>query len=174
VKVAEPLVEDVGEHVTLSTPMLGRNDHDDPPQIGGQVQGFAGQRDNPRQFYNAKADSKLLEDLDRAWHVPKRLEAWFDAEGSGNPELAGVRQEAGTPAIEPFRTMWQAKDRLKVDASFSRPSEKVRNERWIFLAGVLVSLAVSLLVWGLELQFGPERHPVARSGDGSRSRSPTV
>lgn len=92
VKVAEPLVEDVGEHVILSTPTLGRNDHDEPPQIGGQVEGFAGQteeqgpkRPSPRQFYNGKAHSELLEDLDRAWYVPKRLEVWFDAEGSGDP-----------------------------------------------------------------------------------------
>jgi hypothetical protein len=57
--------------------------------------------------------------------------------------------------------VWRAKDTLKVDASFSRPSEDAKNERRIFLAGVLVSLAASFFVWALELWFGPERNPVA-------------
>ena len=57
VKVAEPLVEDVGEQVTLSTPKLGRNDHDEPPQIGGQVEGFAGQTEEQGLKDQARASS---------------------------------------------------------------------------------------------------------------------
>jgi hypothetical protein len=39
----------------------------------------------PAPVLYGKAHSELLEDLDRAWYVPKRLEVWFDAEGSGDP-----------------------------------------------------------------------------------------
>ena len=48
-----------------------------------------------------------------------------------------------------------------VEASFVRPAEEAKNDRWIFFAGVLVSLAASFLVWTLELLLGPERDPVA-------------
>jgi hypothetical protein len=102
VKVAEPLVQGIGKYVTLSTPTLGRNDYDQPPQIGGQIEGSAGQteeRANPRQFYNGKADAKLRRVLSElTWYVPKRLDVGFDAELTRGHELVGVRQEdSGTP-----------------------------------------------------------------------------
>jgi hypothetical protein len=155
VKVRGPLLEDIGEYLTLSTPTLGRNGFN-PSQIGGEIDG----RENPRQFYNHEADKDLLEDLDRAWHEPKVLQVGFDAQYY--PQFEGARQEeGGTAPVAPFVKRWQAKDTLKVEASFRRPAEAAKNERLVFFAGVLVSLAASFLVWGLELLFGPERDPVA-------------
>jgi len=76
----------------------------------------------------------------RTWYVPKRMQISFDAELSGDHELAGVRQDAGNPPVAAFRKVWRATDTLKVNASFSRPSEASKNERRIFFAGVLISL----------------------------------
>jgi hypothetical protein len=156
VKVWRPLLKDVGEHVTLSTPLLGRPDPNPEPIGKGTM----------RQFYNRKANPQLLATLgNHRWYEPKQLEVAFDAERSPNPELTGVRLEVGTAPVAPFRTQWQAKDRLKVDASFRRPGQAARNQRFIFVAGVLVSLAASFFVWALELLLGPGRDPVAaRSG----------
>ena len=154
VKMQGPLLQDVGEYVTLSTPTVGRPGPEaftsPPSQIGG--------RGNPRQFYNGKANPRWLAMLSRpSWYEPERLQVEFNADF----DLTGVRQEAGTTPVAPFGKQWQDKNTLKVEATFRRPAEAANNERWIFFAGVLVSLAASFLVWALELLLGPGRDPVA-------------
>jgi hypothetical protein len=148
IKVREPLLQDSREYVTLSTPTLGR------PQAARNPEPISLRVVEPEQ--GAAPDPRLVKLLgNQRWYEPEDVQVQFEA------PLNGVRQEAGTSPIAPFRTEWRAKDRVKVDASISRPGEDAKNERRIFFAGVLVSLAASFCVWALELLLGPGRDPVA-------------
>ena len=145
IRVRQPLLQDVGEYVTISTPTLGR--------LAGLRRGHP-----PWRLHDVPegVDPKLTAMLKQhRWYEPKREHAKLTA------PLVGVRQDSGTPPIEPFRTQWAADDSLKIAASFSRPAEATKNQRSVFFAGVLVSLAASFLVWALELFLGPDREPVA-------------
>jgi hypothetical protein len=155
VPMREPLLEDVGEFVTVNTPTLGRVSHTDL-RVGRQS------RQEPIGFDSEKADPQLLAKLrERPLYEPERLELRLAFDGFHYPQLADARQEAGTAPVAPFRPEWRAMDTLQVQASFRRPSEATKNQRWVFLAGVLVSLAASFFVWALELLLGPRRDPVA-------------
>jgi hypothetical protein len=140
-----PLLNDVGEYVTLSTPTLGFGPSRDP--LERRWKGLLNE-----EFSKTKGDPRLLAMLNqRPWYEPERLQVLFD--GTDYAQLAGALQEAGTVPVAPFRQEWQAKDTLQVQAVFRRPGETAKNQRLIFLAGVLVSLAASFFVWALELRL---------------------
>jgi hypothetical protein len=159
-RVRQPFLQDIGEYVTINAPHIGRL-------------GDVHERSPARLYFvRGGVDPKLTAMLKQhRWYEPKRQHAELTA------PLVGVRQDSGTPPTAPFQTEWAADDRLKVAASFSRPAETTKNQRTVFFAGVLVSLAASFLVWALELFLGPEREPVAplqrrprRSGSVKRRR----
>lgn len=146
IHMREPLLKDVGEYVTLNTPTFGRPGSTRDPQ--------------PIWFFSEDTDDQIEAKVNQyRWYEPERLQLHFD--GERYTQLKEARQEAGTAPVAPLRKEWRAEGTLQVQASFARPSEATKNERWVFFAGVLVSLAASLFVWALELLLGPRRDPVA-------------
>ena len=149
-QVRKPLMQDNGEYVTISSPRLGWTYEFLAP----------GESPSPATLNNLQGGESRQGDaasLGRhTWYRPERMQAKLIVD-----DLVGARQESGTPPVAPFQTEWEAKDSLEVDAVFSRPAKAADNQRQIFLAGVLVSLAASFLVWAAELFVGPRREPVA-------------
>lgn len=155
-----PLLDDVGEYATLSAPRLGRIGHFEREEGGGAVLDL---------FQQGGVDAEAEEILKgQRWLEPRRVQASL----FGPPALEGARLDSGTPPTAPFGTDWAAADSLKVDATFVRPVEVIENQRGIFLAGILASLAASLLIWGLEILFGPEREPVLQLRGRNRDARP--
>jgi hypothetical protein len=163
-KVRKPLMQDNGEYVTISSPRLGLTGDRNP---GGTRL--------PEDLYRLQGGSRIGDSssLGRTtWYKPERMRA-----GLTVFDLVGVRQESGTPPVRPFETEWEAKDSLEVDAVFLRHANAAQNQRRIFFAGVLVSLAASFFVWAAELLVGPRREPVAalqrrpRKSDSDKSDS---
>jgi hypothetical protein len=153
INLRKPLVQDAREFVTLSTPTLGR----------AIQSGVAPPRDQGFEFRTdteEPGDRKpLLDNLNqRSWYAPERLQVRFDLEIYTATELA--LQEEGTVPVAAFRKEWQAKNALQVQAVFRRPGETAKNQRVLFFAGVLASLAASFFVWALELLRGSGRDPV--------------
>jgi hypothetical protein len=158
-------MQDKGEYVTISSPTLG-----------WRYQYLApGEPPSPETLNNLLGGESRQGDAaslgKHTWYRPERMQANLMVS-----DLVGARQESGTPPVAPFETNWEAKNSLEVDAVFSRPTKAAENQRRIFWAGVLVSLAASFLVWAAELVVGPRREPVAarqrrpRKSDSDKSR----
>ncbi|HET9556430.1 MAG TPA: hypothetical protein VFS70_04770 [Actinomycetota bacterium] len=87
------------EHVTLSTPTLGRVESLTNDQGGAILSSFQRGGVAPR----------LAKILERSiWHAPESVRAEFRTF-----TLTGIRQESGTAPSAPFRTEWSAKETLK-------------------------------------------------------------
>ncbi|MBB6172299.1 hypothetical protein HNR23_002359 [Nocardiopsis mwathae] len=55
---------------------------------------------------------------------------------------------------------WEGTGSLEMRALISRPAQQAQQQRDMFWAGVLLSGASALLLWTVELTFGPERRPL--------------
>jgi hypothetical protein len=135
-----PLVKESGQFVGVKTPRMGRARRPDGTRV-----------DRP---LSAKLPNSAV--AEKEWLEPARVEFEFNAEGLGE-----MRQDSGTPPTEPFGLKWRAQDELGVSASLTRPSVAVRNQQFSFSAGILISLAASFFVWGLELLANQHRGLVA-------------
>lgn len=63
--------------------------------------------------------------------------------------------------IDGANWVWESRARtLSVQASVTRPSAQAAQQKYSFTAGILISLTVALVLWVLEILFGPDRQAV--------------
>jgi hypothetical protein len=158
VPMSRSMVESTGGTWTLSTPHLGAEavDPDFPTLMEVEIY----------------ADGLAGEELDRLlgeegnWYLPEEPALTFTASEDG---VGDSVQQSGTPPVEAFGSDWKDDKPFAVDAVFERPRLIAQENTMQFLAGVFISLAVSLVVLAIDIVVSGQRKTRVNHGGARRS-----
>jgi hypothetical protein len=152
--LSKPFLLDSGATYALSTPEFGVWEDRSVSQTG-EIRAAAPRGLSEGQLARLQGPNRWSLPDEQAFTFSDRDRGGFQDFGT-EPTRTDVRTWSSLPSAGNPRQF------LKVDAMFTRPEEQERQGRQLFLAGLLLSASVSLLIWATEHVLGPERSPLRR------------